>query len=309
MIQEESQTNQEDIQAKKLCAFSRIHFPKLHLNPKKILEHLRRCANLYNEKAQANGLPSRGIFEGLVLLDWYLAIGCLENHQEAWETLFQSHAGRQDFLLIDALRQRAQALFPGDSPRQEESVAEFWGFLLTGENSDSVPVLAKYDGRRPLVPWLIRVFHNLHLTRLRRKKHSKSLAEDEPDNNSYWHAPEVSDERWHQEFRLAAQEWLEGVSDQEILLLGLRIRYKLTQRETASFLGIHESNVSRLTDKVREKFHHWIEPRLREVGWNGDNLASFVQTEMESLVIDSPRLSSNQLAVLISKKGLGKLPQ
>lgn len=307
MIQDESShDSKEATLARKVCAFARIHYPRLSLPLDHALLHLKRCADLYNRKAQSKGLPEHGLLDGLVVLDWYLAIACLEKKSEAWEELFRSRAGRADFLLIDALRQRSHALFTGDTTRQEEAVAEFWGFLLTGDGADSEPVLAKYDGRRPLVPWLIRVFHNLHLSRLRKSKHDKSLPEDEADN-SYWHAPELSDERWHQEFRLAAQDWIEDLTAQERLLLGLRIRYRLSQRETASFLGIHESNVSRLTDRTRDKFHASMEPKLRQAGWNGDDLAGFIQTEMESLILDSPQLSSDQLAGLLAKKGIRDL--
>ncbi len=35
------------------------------------------------------------------------------------------------------------------------------------ESEDSLPVLARYDGQRPLAPWLIRVFQNWHLSKLR----------------------------------------------------------------------------------------------------------------------------------------------
>ncbi|RLS21940.1 MAG: sigma-70 family RNA polymerase sigma factor, partial [Planctomycetota bacterium] len=164
-------------------------------------------------------------------------------------------------------------------------------------------VLEKYDGRRPLIPWLIRVFHNSNLTKLRQSKHDKPLGDDEADE-MYWHAPEISDEHWHQEFRLAAQEWLETLSDQEKLLLGLRVRYRLTQREAASFLGIHESNVSRLTDKIRQNFVQMIEPKLLNAGWSGEDMIAFVNTEMETLILDDPRLSSESLAVLLAKKGL-----
>ena len=87
-------------------------------------------------------------------------------------------------------------------------------------------------------------------------------------------------------------------------MLGLRVRYRLTQREAASFLGIHESNVSRLTDKIRQNFVQMIEPKLLNAGWSGEDMIAFVNTEMETLILDDPRLSSESLAILLAKKGL-----
>ena len=51
--------------------------------------------------------------------------------------LFHARASRTDSLLIDALRMRAVRLFPRDAERQEEAVAEFWGYLLAGERDGS----------------------------------------------------------------------------------------------------------------------------------------------------------------------------
>lgn len=290
-------------EAKILHAFCRVHLPRIDLLPEKLASHLIRCKNLFNLKCREKGLPEKDLLEGLYYLDLYLAIACLEGLNTAWESLFASKTGRHDQLLIDALRSRAARLFPCDITRQEDAVSEFWGFLLTGEKETSTSVLEKYDGRRPLVPWLIRVFHNSNLTKLRQVKTGRPLAEDEADE-MYWHAPEISDEHWHQEFRLAAQEWIETLSDKEKLLLGLRVRYRLSQRESATFLGIHESNISRLTDKIRANCLSIIETRLLNAGWSGDDLQSFVNTEMETLILDEPRLSAENLAILLAKKGL-----
>lgn len=290
-------------EARMLHAFCRVHLPAIDLKHEKLDFHLRRCMELFNAKCRDKGIAEKSILEGLHFLDFYLACSCIEGLNPAWETLFASKTGRHDQLLVDALRSRAARLFPGDSMRQEDTVAEFWGFLLAGEKETSSSILGKYDGRRPLVPWLIRVFHNSNLTKLRQNKHTKALAEDAADE-MYWHAPEISDEHWHQEFRFAAQEWLEILTDPEKLLLGLRIRYRLTQREAATFLGIHESNVSRLTDKIRQNFIQIIEPRLLTAGWTGDDMITFVNTEMEALILDAPQLSSENLAIILAKKGL-----
>ena len=56
---------------------------------------------------------------------------------------------------------------PRNEEQQETAVTEFWSNLIAPESEGALPVLARYDGRRPLAPWLIRVFQNWHLSKLR----------------------------------------------------------------------------------------------------------------------------------------------
>ncbi len=110
-------------------------------------------------------------------------------------------------------------------------------------------------------------------------------------------------ERWHDEFREAAREWLDGLSEHEVLILGLRLRYRLSQREVATQLGIHEGNISRQTARLRDHCLEQIGEHLRTLGWTGDDLSGFVFTEMDSLLLDEPRLSADRLAVLLAARG------
>src|SRR5207237_2115535 len=103
----------------------------------------------------------------LHVLDWFVACACLDGRTPSWEQLFALRAGRSDCLLVDALRARAVRLYPRDEERQESAVTEFWSHLLVEETPGSVPILARYDGERPLVPWLIRVFQNWHISQIR----------------------------------------------------------------------------------------------------------------------------------------------
>ena len=105
---------------------------------------------------------------------------------------------------MDALRARALRLFPHDEERQESSVSEFWGYLLAGEKPGSPAILARYDGQRPLVPWLIRVFQNKHISELRQSRTLQSLPEEDLDDRNLPlpHDGEGTS-RWHEEFRLA----------------------------------------------------------------------------------------------------------
>lgn len=283
-----------------LYHFCRLRWPAVALLAEAFIRHVRRAFALYQAKVGREAPSQEAFLESLHGTDCFLAWACLEGAPRAWEALFATRVSRSDALLVDALRGRAVRLFPRDAERQDEAVAEFWGFLLTGEREGATPVLSRYDGQRPLVPWLIRVFQNRHLSELRHGPGAVALADDEPDVR----APDVpsSDARWHEEFRAAAHEWLNGLSESDVLLLGLRLRYRMSQREAATVLGIHEGNVSRQTAKLRDQCLEQIGRHLQEQGWTGDDLSGFIQTEMDSLLLDEPRLAADRLAALLAAR-------
>jgi len=280
-----------------LYHFCRLKLPAIRLSFEAFSRHLERTFKLYLAKQQST--PAHYLDE-LYPLDWYLCCACLEGDNAAWETLFATRTGRSDCLLIDALRARAVRFYPRDSERQENAVHEFWTHLIVSETA-SLPILARYDGQRPLAPWMIRVFQNWILS-IQRQKGDFDLL---PDDDVSPPLPPVSsvDGRWHEAFCMAAREWMGELADQELLLLGLRWRYRLSQREVAHLLGVHEGTISRQTDKLRDRCLESITKRLVVQGWTGDELGELALTEMESLLTDEPRMSADVLGRLLAAKG------
>src|SRR5262249_27909617 len=161
-----------------LYHFCRMQMPAVVLAPAVLERHLHRTFDLYRIKAD-NGVTWEKYLENLYPLDWFLATACLEGDSRAWEHLFAARAHRSDCLLVDALRARAVRLYPRDEERQDSAVTEFWSHLLVAEAEGSTPVLARYDGQRPLVPWLIRVFQNWHISQLRHRAGQQPLPDDD----------------------------------------------------------------------------------------------------------------------------------
>lgn len=294
----------QDVQTTLLYHFCRLRLPAVTLTVPQFEHHLRRCFEMNRTKLANKGekMTWEKYLANLHAVDWFVACACLEGQPTAWEALFAARANRVDCLLVDALRLRAVRLFPRDAERQDEAVADFWGYLLAGEREGTPPVLSRYDGQRPLVPWLIRVFQNKHLSEMRHRHELQPLSEEEFGERE---TPfqDCGHERWHDEFRAAAREWLDGLSDQEVLILGLRLRYRLSQRDTGHLLGIHEGNVSRQTARLRDRCLKQIGEQLRTLGWTGDDLNAFLFTEMDSLLLDEPRLSADRLAGLLTARG------
>ncbi|HXG13030.1 MAG TPA: sigma-70 family RNA polymerase sigma factor [Gemmataceae bacterium] len=288
-----------------LYHFCRLQLPEVALPPAAFERHLQRSFALYRAKRERAGesVSWENFLDNLHAVDWFLCCACLEGSPRAWDALFAARASRTDCLLVDALRARAVRLFPRDEERQDSAVADFWGYLLAGERPGAVPILARYDGQRPLVPWLIRVFQNKHISELRQARGLQQLPEDDDLTVPDLLPADADQGRWHEEFRLAAREWLGGLGESDLLLLGLRLRYRLSQRQVASVLGIHEGNVSRQIARLRDHCLEQIGRRLAEAGWTGDDLSEFVRKEMESLLLDEPRLAADRLAALLAARG------
>jgi RNA polymerase sigma factor (sigma-70 family) len=293
-----------DAQTCLLYHFCRLRLPAVALPLAAFERHLRRGWGLYEARQAREGQPAshEQFLDDLHAVDWFLASACLDGVPRAWDGLFASRASRADVLLVDALRARAVRLFPRDEARQEQAVDEFWGYLLAGEREGSLPILARYDGQRPLVPWLIRVFQNKHLSELRGGRDAVALPDDDVAE-ARLPPTDAGAERWHEEFRAAAREWLSSLKDNEALILGLRLRYRLSQRDVAHLLGIHEGNVSRQTTTLSKRCQEEVGRRLQEAGWTGDDLGSFILKEMDGLLLDEPRLAADRLAALLAARG------
>jgi RNA polymerase sigma factor (sigma-70 family) len=285
-----------------LYHFVRLQLPAIRIPEPKFTTHLERSFRLFLPK-NPEPVPWSAFLEGLYAVDWAVCIGCLEGQNVAWEVLFNARTGRSDCLLVDALRARAVRLYPRNDERQDTAVTEFWSSLIVPESETALPVLARYDGHRPLGPWLIRVFQNLHLSKLRQSSGVTALPDEDvasPMNSS---STNESAGRWHELFVDAAREWLETIDDEERLLLGLRWRYRMSQREAAKLFSLNEGTLTRRTDKLRDKAMEQIGGRLLANGWTGDDLEGFVLTELGALLTDDPRLSADYLSRILAAKG------
>lgn len=288
-----------------LYYYCRVQRPQLVVSRATFLRHMGR---MYDRARHVKPDVSWDAFlVGLQALDAFLAAACLENLGAAWEQLFAAKVGRADRLLLDALRSRAARLYPRHEQEQEAAVTDFWGQLLVPPGEGSLPILARYDGQRPLVPWLLRVFQNRQISHLRSPAaHAAGLVEDD-----HLEAPAQTDAPsssvWHELFCDAARNWLGSLSDQELVLLGLRWRYQLSQREAAHLLGVHEGTLSRQIDKLRERCVAEIQTQLEAQGWSEDDLQGYIMTEMAGVLLDDSRLSLARLGQTLRRLGL-KVP-
>lgn len=289
--------------AELLFAFCRMQLPAVALTFAACRRHLERTFELFRAKVDAQS-TWLAYLDHLYPVDWFLASACIEGDGRAWEALFAARAGRSDCLLLDALRARAVRLYPRDEEKQDSAITEFWTMLVVADSPNRLPILARYDGQRPLVPWLIRVFQNWHISQLRKGAGTQAL----PDDDLALPPPATDgDPRWRDAFAVAARDWLDTLDEQALILLGLRLRYRLSQREVAALLKVHEGTISRRTDQVRDQCLAFLESRLTKDGWTGDDLSALIRGEMHAVLLDDTRLSVDHLAALLNRQGK-KLP-
>ena len=278
--------------------FCRLQAPRVLMDEELFAKHLERTHHLAQKK-NIGPLDLQKYLDGLYALDWFLACGCLERQRGAWEILFAARTGRSDHVLVDALRARAVRLYPRDLEKQETAVTDFWSCLLIDERPGAEAILARYDGLRPLAPWLIRVFQNQQVSRLRKHEPVMHL----PDDDLSLPLPAPTEPRWHEAFCRIARETMEELSDQDVLLLGLRWRYRLTQREVAALLDRNEGNVSRQIAHLRDRWLDIISQRLQAEGWSGEDLTELIEAEMGQVLFDEPRIAGTNLRRLLRERG------
>lgn len=283
-----------------LYHYCRMQMPAVATGREAFEGHLLRTHALFAAKSP-EPVQLEAYLETLYVTDWYLCVGCLERDEWAWKRLFSVKTGKGDAFLMDALRARAFRLYPRDGERQENAVGDFYSLLLVSDSDKALPILARYDGQRPLTPWLIRVFQNLHISKLRSHSGTVSL----PDDDVTLPLPPRTETRWHESFIAAARAWLAELTDAELLLLGLRWRYKLSQRDIAAKFKVHEGTISRQTDKLRDHCLQKIGKELTAIGWAGEDLEEYILTEMAGVLMDEPRLGLDNLARMLAAKGIG----
>jgi hypothetical protein len=288
-----------------LYHFNRVQAPKIALS---MASFLRRVSAMFQRASARKTEPVREwdeFLRRLHALDAFVAAACLEGDEDAWQLLlFDARLGGAEHRLLDALRSRAVRLYPGNEERQNSAVDDFWGSLLVADSPDSIPVLQRYDGLRPLGPWLVTVFQNRHVSLLRGRQHAGQALEE--DDLLAEPTPRTGDDSalWHEAFREAAREWLaERATLDDLLLLGLLWRYRLSQREAARLLGVHEGTVSRRIKSLSQNCLSFVVERMQAQGWSGDDPDRLLYAEMAEVLFEEPRLSADALARQLHRLG------
>ena len=162
-----------------LYHFCRLQMPGIAWAWQPASAILQRAFEVFRRQTGRRSISWNHYLDNLYPLDWFLASACLEGNRTSVGNVVCRQGGTIGLLVDGRAAGPAARLYPRDEEKQDSAVNEFWGHLLIAEHDGSVPVLQRYDGQRPLVPWLIRVFQNWHISLLRRHSGAKTLPEDD----------------------------------------------------------------------------------------------------------------------------------
>ena len=150
-----------------LYHFTRLQLPGVRLSESKFLAHLERSFRIFLPKNPAPVSWTAVSSKGFTRWTGRFVSAASKGRMPRGKCCSTPAPAAAIASWSMRLRARAVRLYPRNEERQETAVTEFWSNLIAPESEGALPVLARYDGHRPLAPWLIRVFQNWHLSKLR----------------------------------------------------------------------------------------------------------------------------------------------
>ena len=287
-------------QVRALYHFARLRLPRIRLAWDTFVSRLE---NAYQRSVRTANhhktIPPtrRDYAERIYGLDSYLCFGCMNQDKVAWELLFSTYT-QADTLLYEALRKHACRFFPRDRLLQEEKVHTFWGNLIICEKEGQTPILERYDGARPLVPWLITVFdHWVHSDK--RKDQDWFDLDENTGGASIPPSEDAGNDIWHELFADAARAWLSTVHGRGLLVIGLMWVFQFRQREVGKLLKVHEGTITRIRQELDDQASEFIQAAMERQGWTGDDLTPYLHHEMGPILDADPRLSIPAMHALL----------
>jgi len=234
------------------------------------------------ESALGASAPSRKEVEAYLLSlrleDLALACACAEGNEEAW-----AHFVRE---VRPTLYRAAGALDPTGGARDiaDSIYADLYGL----QERDGVrwSLLRYFHGRSSIATWVRSVLAQRFVDRVRASKRVQPLG-DENDGGVVLSVsgtpPDPDRGRYVESIRDAFGQSLAALAPKERLRLGCYYAQQLTLAQTGRVLREHEATVSRQLARTRRTIRKDVERRLREKGFNADEL----QAAFDSVVRDA----------------------
>lgn len=227
------------------------------------------------EDARANSRAVARYLGALRLEDLALACACADGHDAAWE-----HFVRE---LRPALYRAADAIEPQGGARDlaDALYAELFG--MTERGGERASLFRYYHGRSSLATWLRAVLAQRHVDRVRERRRTSPLPEEE--SAGALPAPPV-DVDSHRERDVSAvsrafERAVTGLSASDRIRLGCYYAQGLTLSQTAKLFGEHEATASRHLTRIRREIRAAMERHLRSEGLSDAAIARGLRSAAE----------------------------
>lgn len=213
------------------------------------------------DKAFSSGAPGRAELErhlaSLHLEDLALACACADGDDEAW----------QHFVLTyrPPLYRAADAIDPSGGARDlvDSLYADLFG--LGSETRERRSLFRYFHGRSSLATWLRAVLSQRYVDRLRERKRTEPIPDDESPHALAAHpAPQDSERlRFAGVMQAALAVVLAVLSPKDRLRLACYYAQQMTLAQVGRLLGEHEATVSRQLSKTRATIRSGVQQWLR----------------------------------------------
>jgi RNA polymerase sigma-70 factor, ECF subfamily len=209
--------------------------------------------------------------------DLDLAKACAAGDEQSWERFVREYQ--------PLLRRAAEAMAPGGAGRDiaDELIAELFG--LRERDGERQSLFKYFQGRSSLATWLRAVMAQRYVDRIRARRRTESLPDDESVLAARDSAPATGGRREQSRCRAAVRNALESAIAALEPRDRLRLRCYYTQEmklaAIGKLFGEHEASASRHLARVRKELHHAIERRMREIhGYDDAALGECLQLVM-----------------------------
>jgi RNA polymerase sigma-70 factor (ECF subfamily) len=198
-----------------------------------------------------------GYLRGLHLQDMALASACAAGNEDAWQYFVLTYR--------PILYRTADAIDPTGGARDlaDSLYAELFGLSARGEQRPSL--FRYFHGRSTLATWLRAVMSQRHVDRVRERKKTRPLPED--DSATVLHASSPAPDPDRSRFVLLMRNAL--LAAVRVLAPGDRLRLacyyarQMTLAEVGRLLSEHEATVSRHLARTRVAIRTDVERQLR----------------------------------------------
>ncbi|MCM3870872.1 MAG: sigma-70 family RNA polymerase sigma factor [Pyrinomonadaceae bacterium] len=215
--------------------------------------------------------------DGLQADDLCLIVACERGNETAWSDLVER--------FTPTVRSAARSASSNEDGAQDlaQSIwAELYGLRVRADGKPASK-LAYYSGRGSLAGWLRAVVAQLAIDQ-HRKQSRTVQTEDDADFDRLTHGgddgrelylattalnPEeaMSDKLAGAEMRTALARSIQGLSDEDRLLVKLYYFDGLRLREAGSVLGVHEATASRRLTRIHGELREQVASVLTDLGW------------------------------------------
>lgn len=275
---------------------------------------------LFRDNARPQHSEIKAFIEEIRSDDLCLVIACERGDEKAWEDLVAN---------FDSTVKSAARKISANSEDAEDLASSIWAELYglrQDADGNKKSKLAYYSGRGSLAGWLRAVVSQLAVDQFRKQSKFVQIEENrdfenlaneaaESNNNNHHHVvshtdtPEqlLSEKQAAGDVSAALKAAVEGLEDEDKLIMKLYYFDDLKLKDIAAMFGFHEATASRKLVRVQSEIRRSVENTLRKHhGWAESEVKRYLAETAAKLGLSVERMFALLLvAAVLQDFGIG----